>query len=392
MPLDDAALLAALRGARSPEAVCRAAGVPLAEFVSARDAWLARHAALGDRTLPGRVGATVDILRDRAGIPHIFAAGSTDLYFGLGFAMAQDRLWQMDRLRRRALGQQAEILGPDYAAADEAHLTIGLDAICTREAAAIDPATGAVVEAMVAGINRFIEAAGDDLPVEFRLLDYRPAPFTPRCVVAIARGFWWSLNGRIDRLSAAECAGFFPEPLRTSYLTPEAADNVILPGAPGTPGVRAAGTDDATGSNNWAISGSRTGTGAPMVCGDPHQPFWVPSSWYEFGRALSTAWWLTCRRPSRSWRSRISAIPACPAAPITATSSNPGGAASTMWCISGGRRWTLKAPPASPRPEHAARGRLSGGRGRTRHWPVPAVCRGRRAIPVSAGPSAAADR
>ncbi len=275
MQLDDAALLAALRGARSPEAICRDLGVAPAAFNAARDAWLARHAVLGDRTLAGPVGATVEILRDRAGIPHIYAASTEDLYFGLGFAMAQDRLWQMDRLRRRALGQQAEILGPDYVAADAAHLTIGLDEICTREAAAIDPATGAVVAAMVAGINRFIEAAGDDLPVEFRLLAYRPAPFTPRCVLAIARGFWWSLSGRIDRLAAAECAGFFPEPLRAPFLTPEASENVILPGT-------AAGTDDATGSNNWALSPSRTGTGTPIVCGDPHQPFWVPSSWYEF--------------------------------------------------------------------------------------------------------------
>ena len=174
MPLDDAALLAALRGCPAARGdLPRLPAYLAAEFNAARDAWLARHAALGDRTLAGPVGATVEILRDRAGIPHIYAASTADLYFGLGFAMAQDRLWQMDRLRRRALGRQAEILGPAYAAADAAHLTVGLDEIATREAAAIDPATGAVVAAMVAGINRFIEAAGDDLPVEFRLLDYR---------------------------------------------------------------------------------------------------------------------------------------------------------------------------------------------------------------------------
>jgi penicillin amidase len=284
MPPDDAALLAGLRDSQPMEAVCRAAGVSPAEFETARDAWLARHAALGDRTLAGPVHGTVEILRDRAGVPHIYAASTTDLYFGLGFAMAQDRLWQMDRLRRRALGRQAEILGPAYAAADAAHLTVGLDEICPREAAAIDPATRVVVEAMVAGINRFIEKAGEDLPVEFRLLDYRPGPFSPRCVVAIARGFWWSLNGRIDRLSAAECARFFPAALRAHYLTPEASGNVILPGPGGNPTAPwACGTDDATGSNNWALAGSRTGTGQPIVCGDPHQPFWVPSSWYEFG-------------------------------------------------------------------------------------------------------------
>ena len=62
------------------------------------------------------VRGSVEILRDRAGVPHIYGATTTDTYFGLGFAMAQDRLWQMDRLRRRALGRQAEILGPAYVA------------------------------------------------------------------------------------------------------------------------------------------------------------------------------------------------------------------------------------------------------------------------------------
>lgn len=283
MPLDDAALLAALRDRQPLDAICRATGIPAAALQSARDAWLARHAAIGNRTLAGRVGGTVEILRDRAGIPHVYAGSTADLYFGLGFAMAQDRLWQMDRLRRRALGRQAEILGPDFAAADAAHLTIGLDTISTREADAIDPVTRAVVEAMVAGINRFIDSAGADLPVEFRLLEYRPAPFTVRCVVAIARGLAWSLSGRIDRLAAAECARFFPEPLRALYLTPEASENTILPGAAGDPGRRACGTDDATGSNNWAIAGRRAVAGQPILCGDPHQPFWVPASWYEFG-------------------------------------------------------------------------------------------------------------
>src|SRR6516164_4591435 len=105
----------------------------------------------------GAVGGRVEILRDRSGIPHIHAAATSDLYFGLGVAMAQDRLWQMDRLRRRALGRQAEILGPDYLASDIAHLTVGLDQIAAREAEALDEATHGVVAALVAGINRQIE-------------------------------------------------------------------------------------------------------------------------------------------------------------------------------------------------------------------------------------------
>ena len=166
------------------------------------------------RQFTGAVGGRVEILRDRSGIPHVYAASTPDLYFGLGVAMAEDRLWQMDRLRRRALGRQAEILGSAYLSSDIAHLTVGIDQIATREADALDEATHGMTAALVAGINRQIELMGRDLPPEFHKLEYTPEPFTVRDVVAIARGIWWSLNGRIDRIVAAEAARLLPEAFR----------------------------------------------------------------------------------------------------------------------------------------------------------------------------------
>src|SRR3984893_11827043 len=229
------------------------------------------------------VSGKVEIIRDEAGVPHIFASTSADLQFGLGFAMAEDRLWQMDRLRRRALAGQGEVMGRAYLAADIAHRTIGLPALAAREADAIDPVTSPLIDAFVAGINHGIAVL--DLPPEFGILDYKPEPFTRACVIAIARGLWWSLNGRIDRLAAAEAARFLPPALRQDYLTPEGSENVILPSpdfsAAHTEAALAAGTDDCTGSNNWALTPALTG-GAAILAGDPHQPFWVPSSWYEF--------------------------------------------------------------------------------------------------------------
>ena len=216
----------------------------------------------------------VEILRDRAGVPHIYASSTTDVYFGLGVAMTQDRLWQMDRLRRRALGRQAEILGAAYVASDIAHLTVGVDKIAEREVSAMDARTHETCEAFVAGINRQIELFGRDLPPEFQRLGYEPEPFAVSDVIAIGRGIWWSLNGRIDRIVAAEAARLLPERFRGLYLTPEASTNRVMQ--------TAAGTDDATGSNNWALHGSRSAGGRPLLCGDPHQPFWVPSSWYEY--------------------------------------------------------------------------------------------------------------
>jgi penicillin G amidase len=229
----------------------------------------------------------IEILRDRAGIPHLYAETTHDAYFGLGFAMAQDRLWQMDRLRRRALGRQAEILGPDYVDSDLVHRAVGIPAIAEREVEQIDERTRDILEHFVRGINHHIESSLHDLPVEFALLDYEPEPFAVSDVIAILRGLWWSLNGRLYTLANAEAARLLPEHLRAAFLEPEAPEMRILPPNTMYPAVESVhdgrvGMSDGTGSNNWAVSGTRTSSGKAILCGDPHQPFWVPSSWYEY--------------------------------------------------------------------------------------------------------------
>jgi penicillin amidase len=278
MPIADDTIIAALRADGSLADIARALGADAAELAAARDAVLAERARIPDMRIAAAVRAPVEILRDRSGVPHVWGTTTEDVYFGLGLAMAQDRLWQMDRLRRRALGRQAEILGPAYVASDSAHLTVGIDLIAAREPALIDGRTFETLAAFVAGINRGIETMSARLPIEFALLGYAPGPFAVADVVAIARGFWWSLNGRIDRLLAAECARLFPAALRTEFLTPEASENLVLPDG----GSLAAGSDADTGSNNWAIAGRRAPGGKAILAGDPHQPFWVPSSWYEY--------------------------------------------------------------------------------------------------------------
>src|ERR1700712_4835531 len=123
---------------------------------------------MSDITHLAAVSGKVEVVRDEAGIPHIFASTSADLQFGLGYAMAEDRLWQMDRLRRRAFGRQAEVMGSAYLAADIAHRTIGLPMIAIQEADAIDPVTGPLVDAFVAGINHGIAVL--ERPPEFGIL------------------------------------------------------------------------------------------------------------------------------------------------------------------------------------------------------------------------------
>ena len=244
-----------------------------------------------DARLSASVGGTVEILRDRAGVPHVYARSTGDLYFGLGFAMAQDRLWQMDRLRRRALGRQSEILGSAYVKTDLLHRAVGIPRIAQREVQLTDQTTRGILERFAAGINRHIDECGRKLPIEFALLEYEPEPFSVADCIAILRGEWWSLNGRLQTISIAEAARYLPEHLRAAFLTPEAPEHRILPpdaefptpGGPLQPPYPSLyGMGDNAGSNNWAVAGRRTATGQALLCSDPHQPFWVPSSWYEY--------------------------------------------------------------------------------------------------------------
>ena len=252
------------------------------------EAALRRRLPPRNATLDASVAARVEIVRDRAGVPHVYARSTPDLYFGLGFAMAQDRLWQMDRLRRRALGRQAEILGPEYMQSDLLHRAVGIPEIAQREVERLDPVTRDILERFVAGINRHVEACGPDLPIEFALLDYAPEPFTVRDSIAILRGEWWSLNGRLNTLAIGEAARLLPADLQELYLAPEASEHRILPRGTAHSAQTPDHADDVfgmgenTGSNNWAIAGSHTTSGHALLCSDPHQPFWIPSSWYEY--------------------------------------------------------------------------------------------------------------
>jgi penicillin amidase len=290
--LDHASLMAAMRGERAVGDICRAIGITLDEFSEERSALLAQRLPPENQTLQAGVNGTVEILRDRAGVPHVYAGSTPDLYYGLGFAMAQDRLWQMDRLRRRALGRQAEILGAEYVASDLIHLLVGIPAIAEAEVPLLDDRMGPIVDSLLAGINRQIEASKGVLPIEFSLLSYDPEPFTACDVIAILRGMWWSLNGRLEGLVTAEISKLLPEQFREAYLTPEAPAERIVPPMAAYPGAglpltepqsAVAGMGDLTGSNNWAVAGTHTESGHAILGSDPHQPFWLPTSWYEFG-------------------------------------------------------------------------------------------------------------
>lgn len=294
----DATRLARLGAGDSIDSICQAAGMSRDEF----DRWW--QAACRSRVPPtsgtrlAGVQRPVEIRRDAWGIPHVFAENDSDLFFAHGYAMAQDRLFQLDYLRRKGLGRLAEILGADGVPVDAIARTVGLHRIAATEWTRLSGEVRAILEAFSAGINALIDEQKANLPVEFALLDYEPEPWCPIDSLAIEAEFRWYLTGRFPVICMPELARrtLGDGPLYRDYLLGEADDESILgPGEyartasrplPADPlgdllGSTASDPDASTGSNNWVVGGSRTASGRPLVASDPHIAFEAVSCWYE---------------------------------------------------------------------------------------------------------------
>src|SRR6266576_1456324 len=142
---------------------------------------------------------SVTISRDERGIPYIEAKNDEDLYFAQGYVTAADRLWQMDLFRRTARGELAEVLGagPNNVALeqDKQHRTIGFAREADAEAAQASPKSRGLLEAYAKGVNAYIESLdAKSLPPEFRILQYKPRPWTPSDSLIIVKIFFEALS------------------------------------------------------------------------------------------------------------------------------------------------------------------------------------------------------
>jgi penicillin amidase len=280
-------VLDVLRSADPLEAACARAGLSVEDFRRQRDAYLHSKLPPREEQLEAGVSSPVAIVRDRWSIPHVWAASERDALLGLGYCMGRDRLWQLDYLRREALGRLAELLGPEAHASDLRHRTVGIDLIAEREVARLDPETADLLEGFVAGVNLALEAQRAGWPVEFDLLEYEPEPWIARDTLAVLRALWWQLTGRLESVVAAEAAGrHLPDDrLRDALMTPELPDERIVPATEAYPRAGRRGADgvatESTGSNNWAVAAERSTTGRALLASDPHLPFVHPSDFYE---------------------------------------------------------------------------------------------------------------
>ena len=238
--------------------------------------------------------AEVEIVRDAYGIPHIRAASHLDAFFGQGFVAAQDRLWQMEVDRRRAAGRWAEVVGPPGVQDDSFMRRAGLARCARLDYEAFSDATREVVDAYARGVNAFL-ATSKRLPVEFALTGVRPEPWEPwQCVAVykVRHVYMGPLYRKLWRAALLREHG--PELL--SQMRADSSDGELLVVPPGE-AYRAAVSDaahlatnvealaqipDAEGaSNSWALHGSRTASGKPLVAGDPHRALDMPNTYYQ---------------------------------------------------------------------------------------------------------------
>ncbi len=250
----------------------------------------------GELTLPG-LQQSVEVIFDHYGVPHIYGQNEEDVYFALGYVHAQERLFQMEIMRRIGAGRLAEILGEELVKTDKFFRTIGISQAAARNAARYfkDPSASFQKAALayLAGINQFIEKGAT--PIEFRILGIPKEKFTPKDIYLIGAfiGFGFAGGFQMDPLVAAT-----HHKLGWKYLEdwiigwPAGAQKIPVYRSNDTNAAETLGTaihqiiDNLPigrwiGSNGWVISGKKTKTGKVILANDTHMGYAQPSVWYE---------------------------------------------------------------------------------------------------------------
>lgn len=237
----------------------------VAALGSAAAAWwfIGRAAPKVSGTIQAGVSAEVTIHRDAIGLPHITAASVEDAIFAQGFVTAQDRLWQMDMIRRLAAGDLSEVVGPSALESDQLSRKLRLRATAELQARGLPPADQALLAAYARGVNHYIDQHEGKWGPEFAILGYRPRHWTPADTLLAALQMDRTLTNswETDLLKARMIAAGDSAKVRRLFPTRDGGE--IIPG-----------------SNAWALAGAHTASGKPILAGDPHLPFSMPSAWH----------------------------------------------------------------------------------------------------------------
>jgi penicillin amidase len=243
------------------------------------------------RIAVGGLKAAVTIARDGDGVPLITASDDEDAAFGLGFVHAQDRLFQMETMRRAGAGRLSEIFGEQTLGSDRQMRVLGLYRLAEAEFASLSLPVQRGLEAYAAGVNAALASRRGALPPEFLLLRFAPEPWRPADSLVwgklIALQFAGNYRGELQRariartLSPEELAMLYPEYPRDAPTTLAALSAIYrqlpldrlyaaLPPAVGP----------VYASNNWVVDGAHSESGKPILANDPHLAFGAPGFWY----------------------------------------------------------------------------------------------------------------
>ena len=259
--------------------------------------------------LPG-VSSPVEIVRNNNNVPHIFADRDADIFFGLGFAHAQDRLWQMTMMRRTAQGRLSEMFGPRTLAVDELMRRLDIYRLAEEAVQYQDAQTRQALASYAAGVNAWLatvnaRALGRGAP-EFFLFSNKLAPWRPADSIAILKLMGVEASTQLASEVLRAQVSLLLEPERVADILPDAPGTGVaaLPKfaelfdrAPDITRYAARDPDPLSpfpphnaggASNAWAAAPSRSAAGGTLLANDPHGPFTAPTKWYLARLELQT--------------------------------------------------------------------------------------------------------
>lgn len=240
----------------------------------------------------------VDVHWDPYGTPIIYAGNDADLYFAVGYVHAQERLWQMTLSQIAAEGRFAEFFGEEMIPFDIHQRTLGFWDTAKRIEAVTSDEILQILQSYSDGVNSFIDSHLNSLPIEFSLLGLKPIHWTPTHTIAISRLMAWDQNQHWwAELSYAYLREVL-EPGQFRQIIPVYSDNdPIMVGMNSVSGAAESAIPFLEkevalrkvlskegfpfGSNAWAVNGSKTATGQPLLAGDPHMGLSIPGFWFE---------------------------------------------------------------------------------------------------------------
>ncbi|MHC4606312.1 MAG: penicillin acylase family protein [Planctomycetota bacterium] len=242
---------------------------------------------------PALPPGTVEIVRDTWGVPHVFASNESDGFFALGCAMAEDRIVQMDLLRRRAYGRLAEIFGAAFVESDRKFRIAGIQRYCADAFANLPEPMQENLRALAAGVNAWTAAHPEDVKRRFEPLGITPDDWRPADCIAT----WIGMCEIFDRLYDENAVRMLKNPSDRKRLVDD--DAAIVPESEmakdratyerlkkmePVPGARLEPLEDnpLRFSHAWAVGGAKSTTGKPILESDPQTPVNNPALWYEF--------------------------------------------------------------------------------------------------------------